>query len=41
MFSHKFLVKPGDEPKPLPNLIPDNLKETYGKVKGYFTSDKK
>lgn len=40
-FSIVFLVKPGDEPKPLPNVIPDNLKDAYGKVKDYFKSDKK
>lgn len=34
-------VKPGDEPKPLPNVFPDNLKEAYGNAIKYFKSDSK
>lgn len=36
-----FTVKPGDEPKPLPNLMPSNVKDAYDSVAKYFKSEKK
>lgn len=34
-------VKPGDEPKPLPNLIPANMGDAYNQLKNYIFPDKK
>lgn len=40
LYNFAYGVKPGDEPKPLPNLIPSNVKDLYGNVKDYFVSKK-
>lgn len=41
MFSDLFTVKPGDEPKPLPNVSVPNFKQIYDSVASYFKSDSK
>ncbi|XP_031639202.1 uncharacterized protein LOC116351262 [Contarinia nasturtii] len=40
LYNFAYGVKPGDEPKPLPNIVPENLKEAYRNLKGFFVSNK-